>query len=127
MKFVVKEDYPQYSLEVEFNGKEIGDIMNQLSDVMPKIHRTVAQYFPLPSIKETRKNTAKGLILSLIGEGWFDAARNLIETQNKMRDLGYNHHRSNIAHALKDLWTNGILARLGICRHYQYQRTTRKL
>jgi len=126
LKLVVRETYPQYSLEVEFVGEEVDEIMRQMSETMPKIHRTIRQYFPFPTFAKGR-GTCKELILRLVAEGSFDEAQNLEETRLNLQKLGFNFDRTNVAHALHELSMNGPLRRLGTRRYYQYQRKGTKI
>ena len=120
LKFVFRETFPSYSLEVEFTGSEIDEIMEQYSEAMPRLHETIRQYIPL--IRSAKKKlTCIELLLRLIEEFWFDEARRLSETQLKLQQLGFNFDKSTIAHALRNL-SKSILYRGGTRRNFHYIR-----
>ncbi|MGB9740144.1 MAG: hypothetical protein ACP5IM_01320 [Candidatus Bathyarchaeia archaeon] len=109
--------------EIEF---EIECQEDQLQTAVDRILSTVTQ-----KLKETqlitervaappRAETCKGIIQKLWEEGWFVTAKGLSEVHSEMAKRGFHYDRTAVAHALIDLVKEGILAREGKPRRYQY-------
>lgn len=69
---------------------------------------------------QPRVETCKGVIQKLWEEGWFATPKTLSEVHSEMAKRGYHYDRTAVAHALIDLVREGILARNGKPRRYQY-------
>ncbi|MEM2971660.1 MAG: hypothetical protein QW270_04475 [Candidatus Bathyarchaeia archaeon] len=109
--------------EIEF---EIECQENQLQTAVDRILSTVTTKLKeIAPISERataplRAETCKGIIQKLWEEGWFSTAKSLSEVHNEMAKRGFHYDRTAVAHALIDLVKDGILAREGKPRRYQY-------
>jgi hypothetical protein len=109
--------------EIEF---EIECQEDQLQATVDKILSTVTE-----KLKETRvmsertaapprAETCKSIIQKLWEEGWFSVTKGLSEVHGEMARRGFHYDRTAVAHALIDLVKDGVLAREGKPRRYQY-------
>ncbi|MCL6578323.1 MAG: hypothetical protein K6T73_02935 [Candidatus Bathyarchaeota archaeon] len=109
--------------DVEF---EIECQEDQLQATVDKILSTVTEKLKeTPLISERaqaplRAETCKGIIQKLWEEGWFASAKGLSEVHSEMAKRGFHYDRTAVAHALIDLVKDGVLAREGKPRRYQY-------
>ncbi len=109
--------------EVEF---EIDCQEDQLQTTIDRILSTVTEKLKEASIvtergaQPPRAETCKGIIQRLWEEGWFSTAKGLGEVHSMMAKRGFHYDRTAVAHALIDLVKDGILAREGRPRRYQY-------
>ncbi len=109
--------------EIEF---EIECQEEQLQSTVEKILSTVTEKLKgtLLITERTapplRAETCKGLIQKLWEDEWFATQRNLGQVHSEMARRGFHYDRTAVAHALIDLVKDGILAREGKPRRYQY-------
>jgi len=109
--------------EIEF---EIECQEDQLQATVDKILSTVTEKLkesPLISERATvppRAETCKGIIQKLWEEGWFGEPKGLSEVHTELAKRGFHYDRTAVAHALIDLVKDGVLAREGKPRRYQY-------
>lgn len=74
-----------------------------------------------PEIKnEPRRETCRGIILTLWNEAFFSQPRTLSEVDEEIKKRGYNYDRTAVAHTLVDLVREGVLFRDGTARNYRY-------
>ncbi len=107
---------------VEF---EIEGTVDQTNEAVGKLLSTVTEKLketPLISEKESAptRDTCKALIQKMWEEGWFSTARGLGDVHSELARKGFHYDRTAVAHALIDLVKDGVLAREGQPRRYQY-------
>ena len=75
---------------------------------------------PEDSRPEQRRETCRGLLVTMWREGWFGTQRALSDVHDEMSRRGYHYDRTAVAHTLVDLVREGILFRDGSMRNYTY-------
>jgi hypothetical protein len=75
---------------------------------------------PEESRPEQRRETCRGLLLTMWREGWFSAQKALSDVHEEMSRRGYHYDRTAVAHTLVDLVREGVLFRDGSMRNYTY-------
>jgi hypothetical protein len=64
--------------------------------------------------------TCKGLLQSLLYEGYFGTEKPLGEVHEELSRRGFNYDRTAVSHSLTDMVRENILTRKGTMRNYQY-------
>jgi len=75
---------------------------------------------PEDSRPEQRRETCRGLLVTMWREGWFGTQRALSDVHDEMSRRGYHYDRTAVAHTLVDLVREGTLFRDGSARNYRY-------
>jgi hypothetical protein len=124
----VKLNVGEVTVEVECGVDEVGSVVGRVIDALAE--RGVAKSGATsgsPIVGDQainalggRRETCKGIILTLWREGWFAVGRGLGEVHGEMGRQGYHYDRTAVAHALVDLVREGILTRVGRPRRYSY-------
>lgn len=73
--------------------------------------------------KRTRSaetSTCRGLVESMLKEGWFSTPRPLSEVVSELARRGHHYDPTAVAHVLLDMVREGSLARIGRPRRYLY-------
>jgi len=69
---------------------------------------------------EQRRETCRGLLMTMWHEGWFSSQKALSDVHEEMSRRGYHYDRTAVAHTLVDLVREGVLFRDGSMRNYTY-------
>jgi len=65
-------------------------------------------------------STCRGLVESLLKEGWFSTPRPLSEVVAELARRGHHYDPTAVAHVLLDMVREGVLSRIGRPRRYLY-------
>ena len=107
--------------EIEGDANQVqATIENILATITKKEYAKELAVTPERETPPARAETCKGLIQKLWEEGWFSSERGLGEVHGELARRGYHYDRTAVAHALIDLVKDGVLAREGRPRRYQY-------
>ena len=117
----VKMKIGDIEFEIEAQEDQLQTAVDQiLSTVTDKLKNTSLSTVAERQAPPPRAQTCKGVIQKLWEENWFSTPRGLSEVHSEMARQGFHYDRTAVAHALIDLVKEGILAREGKPRRYQY-------
>ena len=115
----VKMKVGEIEFEIECQEDQLQTTVDRiLSIITEKLKETPEMATRIAS--PPRAETCKGVIQKLWEEGWFSTAKGLSEVHSEMAKRGFHYDRTAVAHALIDLVKDGVLAREGKPRRYQY-------
>ncbi|MFQ6085043.1 MAG: hypothetical protein ACE5OY_02070 [Candidatus Bathyarchaeia archaeon] len=103
------------SVEAEIECDE-----DQLETAVSKLVSSLREYAEVAPPARPSERTCRGVLDTMLLEGWFKEYRVLGEVCDELARRGYHYDRTAVAHALLDLLKEGKLSRTGKPRRYRY-------